>query len=61
MKLLKLFVSLVFIVVFVLPMVLTTTVIGQFSNKEAPTTDLNVLTDDIFNGFGPKGSPVDEC
>jgi CxxC motif-containing protein (DUF1111 family) len=60
MKLLKFFVSLVFIVVFVLPMVLTTTVIGQFSS-EAPTTDLNVLTDDIFNGFGDKGSPVDEC
>src|SRR5262245_25695036 len=61
MKLLKLFVSLVFMVVFVLPMVLTTTVIGQFSNREAPTTDLNVLTDDIFNGFGDKGRPVNEC
>jgi CxxC motif-containing protein (DUF1111 family) len=61
MKLLKLFVSLVFMVVFVLPMMmLTTTVIGQ-SGQDAPTTDLNVLTDDIFNGFGDKGRPVDEC
>jgi len=61
MKLLKLFVSLIFMVVFVLPMVLTTTLQGQFSVREAPTTDLNVLTDDIFNGFGDKGRPVDEC
>jgi CxxC motif-containing protein (DUF1111 family) len=61
MKLLKLFVSLIFMVVFVLPMVLTTTLQGQFSVREAPTTDLNVLTDDIFNGFGDKGNPVDEC
>ena len=61
MKLLKLFVALVFMVVFVLPMVLTTTLQGQFSVREAPTTDLNALTDDIFNGFGDKGNPVEEC
>jgi len=27
----------------------------------ALTTDLNKLTDDLFNGFGTKGSPIDEC
>src|SRR5262245_46561267 len=27
----------------------------------ALTTDLNKLTDDLFNGFGAKGSPIDEC
>jgi CxxC motif-containing protein (DUF1111 family) len=27
----------------------------------APTTDLNKLTDDLFNGFGTKGAPFDEC
>src|SRR5215475_1326778 len=27
----------------------------------APTTDLNKLTDDLFNGFGTKGAPIDEC
>ena len=29
--------------------------------QEAPTTDLNVLTDDLFNGLGPRGTPIDEC
>ena len=29
--------------------------------QEAPTTDLNIYTDDLFNGFGAKGTPIDEC
>ena len=29
--------------------------------QEAPTTDLNVLTDDLFNGLGVRGTPIDEC
>lgn len=29
--------------------------------QEAPTTDLNVLTDDLFNGLGNRGTPIDEC
>ena len=29
--------------------------------QEAPTTDLNVLTDDLFNGLGARGTPIDEC
>ena len=27
----------------------------------ALTTDSNKLTDDLFNGFGAKGTPIDEC
>jgi CxxC motif-containing protein (DUF1111 family) len=27
----------------------------------ALTTDMNKLTDDLFNGFGTKGAPFDEC
>ncbi|HEX7317388.1 MAG TPA: di-heme oxidoredictase family protein [Pyrinomonadaceae bacterium] len=29
--------------------------------QEAPTTDLNILTDDLFNGLGARGTPIDEC
>ena len=29
--------------------------------QEAPTTDLNILTDDLFNGLGNRGTPIDEC
>src|SRR5215510_10485826 len=32
-----------------------------FDIQEAPTTDLNVLTDDLYNGLGNRGAPVDEC
>lgn len=28
---------------------------------EAPTTDMDAKTDDLFNGFGVKGTPIDEC
>ena len=28
---------------------------------EAPTTDNDAKTDDLFNGFGVKGTPIDEC
>lgn len=27
----------------------------------APTTDMNAQTDDLFNGFGERGTPIDEC
>lgn len=33
---------------------------GQ-SATEAPTTDMDAKTDDLFNGFGIKGTPIDEC
>src|ERR1041384_8630028 len=28
---------------------------------EAPTTDMDAKTDDLFNGFGVKGTPIQEC
>jgi CxxC motif-containing protein (DUF1111 family) len=40
---------------------LPNSVAGSQTIQEAPTTDLNVLTDDLFNGLGPRGTPIDEC
>jgi CxxC motif-containing protein (DUF1111 family) len=40
---------------------LPNSVSGSQFIQDAPTTDLNVLTDDLFNGFGDRGAPVDEC
>ena len=37
------------------------TVEGQTGAEEAPTTDLNILTDDLYNGLGVRGAPIDEC
>jgi CxxC motif-containing protein (DUF1111 family) len=37
---------------------LPNSVAGQ---ENAPTTQMNQLIDDLFNGFGAKGTPVDEC
>jgi CxxC motif-containing protein (DUF1111 family) len=39
---------------------MSTPVEGQGA-VEAPTTDMDAKTDDLFNGFGNLGSPVDEC
>lgn len=35
--------------------------VNSQQTTEAPTTDLDVRTDDIFNGFGVKGLPPDGC
>src|SRR5262249_5423597 len=40
---------------------LPNSVSGSQTITDAPTTDLNRLTDDLFNGFGVKGAPIDEC
>ncbi len=40
---------------------LPNSVSGSQTITDAPTTDLNRLTDDLFNGFGTKGAPFDEC
>jgi CxxC motif-containing protein (DUF1111 family) len=34
---------------------------GSQNITEAPATDLVRATDDLFNGFGAKGAPIDEC
>src|SRR5215831_10304394 len=36
-------------------------VAGSQTITDAPTTDMSKLTDDLFNGFGAKGAPIDEC
>jgi len=62
MKLLKLVVVMVFTAAaLVLLVTLPNSVAGVQIIQEAPTTDLNRLTDDLFNGFGARGTPVDEC
>lgn len=43
-----------------LPLSFTGTVEGQTAT-EALTTDMDAKTDDLFNGFGVRGTPVDEC
>ena len=60
MRILKLSVVTAFVVA------LTLTTASRFAVEsqtiqEAPTTDLNVLTDDLFNGLGQRGTPIDEC
>src|SRR5215468_1366508 len=40
---------------------LPNSVSGSQTITDAPTTDLNRDTDDLFNGFGAKGTPIDEC
>src|SRR5262245_95897 len=40
---------------------LPNSVSGSQAITEAPTTYMVADTDDLFNGFGAKGSPIDEC
>src|SRR5215471_20834670 len=40
---------------------LPNSVAGSQTITDAPTTDLVRDTDDLFNGFGAKGTPIDEC
>src|SRR5262245_18218541 len=63
MKSLKLVVVLSFVVV-ALGFMATMPNLVAGSNVQvtaAPTTGLNKLIDDLHNGFGAKGSPIDEC
>jgi CxxC motif-containing protein (DUF1111 family) len=59
-KVLKLVALLFFVLALAIPMWMSTPVEGQGA-VEAPTTDMDAKTDDLFNGFGNLGSPVDEC
>ena len=49
-----------FAVALALPLSLPGSVEGQGAT-EALTTDMDAKTDDLFNGFGVKGTPIDEC
>ena len=57
-KLLRIFAVLLFATAVALPMWMPETVESQ---TEALTTDMDAKTDDLFNGFGARGTPVDEC
>jgi CxxC motif-containing protein (DUF1111 family) len=62
MKSLKLIIAIAFVVGgLVCLTTLPNSVAGSQTITAAPTTDLNQLTDDDFNGFGAKGTPIDEC
>jgi CxxC motif-containing protein (DUF1111 family) len=51
---------LLFAVALVLPLSLPRSVEGQAAT-EALTTDMDAKTNDLFNGFGALGTPIDEC
>lgn len=59
-KVLPILTLLLFAVALVLPLSEPQTVEGQAAT-EALTTDMDAKTDDLFNGFGAKGTPIDEC
>jgi len=62
MKSLKLIIAITFVVGgLVFLTTLPNSVAGSQAITAAPTHDLNQLTDDSFNGFGAKGTPIDEC
>jgi CxxC motif-containing protein (DUF1111 family) len=62
LKSLKLIIAIAFVVGgLVCLTTLPNSVAGSQTITAAPTTDLNQLTDDDFNGFGAKGTPIDEC
>ncbi|HKG78626.1 MAG TPA: di-heme oxidoredictase family protein, partial [Pyrinomonadaceae bacterium] len=49
-----------FAVALVVPLSSPQTVESQTAT-EALTTDMDAKTDDLFNGFGARGTPIDEC
>ena len=62
MKSLKLIIAMSFVVVALVCLAtLPNPVAGSQTIQPALTTDLNQLTDDDFNGFGARGTPIDEC
>lgn len=60
MKLAKLLALVLFATAVALPTWIATPAEGQ-SGTEALTTDMDAKTDDLFNGFGVRGTPIDEC
>jgi CxxC motif-containing protein (DUF1111 family) len=59
-KVLPILTLLLFAFAIFLPMRSPQVVEGQAAT-EAPTTDMDAKTDDLFNGFGIKGTPIEEC
>jgi CxxC motif-containing protein (DUF1111 family) len=62
MKSLKLIIAMSFVVAALVCLtILPNSVAGSQTATNAPTTQLNELVDDLHNGFGAKGTPIDEC
>ena len=59
-KVLPILTLVLFAIALFLPMSSPQPVEGQTAT-EALTTDMDAKTDDLFNGFGVKGTPIDEC
>ncbi|HXC72465.1 MAG TPA: di-heme oxidoredictase family protein [Pyrinomonadaceae bacterium] len=59
-KVLPILTLILFAVALILPLSSPQTVESQTAT-EALTTDMDAKTDDLFNGFGVKGTPIDEC
>jgi len=59
-KVLPILTLILFAVALFLPLSSPQPVEGQAAT-EALTTDMDAKTDDLFNGFGVKGTPIDEC
>jgi CxxC motif-containing protein (DUF1111 family) len=59
-KVLPILTLLLFAVALVLPLSTPRPVEGQTAT-EALTTDMDAKTDDLFNNFGARGTPIDEC
>jgi CxxC motif-containing protein (DUF1111 family) len=59
-KVLPILTLILFAVALVLPLSSPQPVEGQAAT-EALTTDMDAKTDDLFNGFGVKGTPIDDC
>jgi CxxC motif-containing protein (DUF1111 family) len=59
-KVLPILTLILFAVALVIPLSSPDPVAGQ-TTSEALTTDMDAKTDDLFNGFGARGTPIDEC
>ena len=59
-KVLPILTLILFAVAVILPMSRPQPVEGQAAT-EAPTTDNDAKTDDLFNGFGARGTPIVDC
>src|SRR3982751_6541335 len=59
-KVLPILTLILFAVALVVPLSSPQTVESQTAT-EALTTDMDAKTDDLFNGFGATGTPIDEC
>jgi CxxC motif-containing protein (DUF1111 family) len=60
LTLMKVLALVLFVTALALPMWMPSSVEGQ-AGTEALTTDMDAKTDDLFNGFGALGTPIDDC